>query len=232
MPAVASQSLSDDQVNSELQKMVEFIKKEADEKAKEIELKANEEYEIEKASVVRSETSAIDALYERKYKQAQLAQQIAKSTVANKTRLKVLEAREDVVTSVFEGATEKLKELSKDSKKYKSVLSGLIEEAALTLLEPKVRIRARKADAKIVKEAIEPAAKAYKEKSGRDVEITLDEDSELPEGSAGGVVVLNASGKIYVNNTFEERLKLLEDQSLPAIRLAIFGPSESRKFFN
>lgn len=195
-------------------------------------MQANEEYEIEKASVVRSESAAIDSLYERKYKQAQLAQQIAKSTVANKTRLKVLEAREEVVNDVFSAATDKLKELSKDTKKYKTVLAGLIEEASLTLLEPKVKVRARKQDAKLVKETFTAAAKAYKEKSGREVEIALDEETTLPEASAGGVVVLNGNGKIQVDNTFEERLKLLGEQSLPAIRLSIFGPSESRKFFN
>lgn len=48
--------------------MQAFIEKEAKEKAKEIRLKADEEYEIEKASTVRLETSAIDATYEQKLK--------------------------------------------------------------------------------------------------------------------------------------------------------------------
>lgn len=48
--------------------MQAFIEKEAKEKAKEIKLKADEEYEIEKASTVRLETSAIDATYEQKLK--------------------------------------------------------------------------------------------------------------------------------------------------------------------
>lgn len=212
--------------------MVEFIKKEADEKAKEIELKANEEYEIEKASVVRSETAAIDAQYDRKYKQASLAQQIAKSTVANKTRLKVLEAREDVLTQVFEDAETKLKDLSKDSKKYKTVIEGLIEEGAFALLESSIKVKSKKSDFKIVKDAIPGAIKFYQEKTGKSVTIELDESSPLADSIAGGVVVTSANGKIEVNNTLEERLKLLSEQSLPAIRLAIFGPSASRKFFN
>lgn len=227
----ANQSLSDDQVASELKKMVEFIKKEADEKAKEIQLKANEEYEIEKASVVRSETAAIDAQYERKYKQASLAQQIAKSTIANKIRLKVLEAREDVLSQVFEDASTKLKELSKDKKKYKTVLEGLIEEGAFALLEPSIKVKARKADAKAVKDAIPAATKFYEEKTGKSISIELS-DVTLEDSIAGGIVITNASGKIEVNNTFEERLKILSQQSLPAIRLGIFGPSASRKFLN
>ena len=53
-------ALSPNQVNDELQKMQAFIKKEAEEKAREIELKAQQEYEIEKTGLVRNETSAID----------------------------------------------------------------------------------------------------------------------------------------------------------------------------
>jgi vacuolar-type H+-ATPase subunit E/Vma4 len=41
--------------------------------------------------------------------------------------------------------------------------------------------------------------------------------------SAGGVVVLGHGGKIELDNTFEERLKLLESSSLPKIRASIFG---------
>lgn len=273
MPATNNQSLSDDQVSvigkryqdqllmwgkqvaSELKKMVEFIKKEADEKAKEIQLKvcvaqlfyksdcfltcfvtvvvvqANEEYEIEKASVVRSETAAIDAQYERKFKQASLAQQIAKSTIANKTRLKVLEAREEVVNSVFDDAQAQLKELTKDAKKYKQVLEGLIEEGAFALLEGTIRVKARKADAKTVKDTFADVAKFYEDKTGKPVAIELAKE-ELDDSIAGGVVITNASGRIEVNNTFEERLKILSEQSLPAIRLGIFGPTPTRKFLN
>ena len=41
--------------------------------------------------------------------------------------------------------------------------------------------------------------------------------------SAGGVLVAGSGGKIDVNNTLEERLKLLSEEALPAIRLSIFG---------
>lgn len=43
-----SHSLNDDEVNMELKKMVEFIRQEAQEKAREIQVKADEEFAIEK----------------------------------------------------------------------------------------------------------------------------------------------------------------------------------------
>ena len=49
MSATAGHPLNDTQVNEELNKMQTFIKKEAEEKAKEIKLKADQEYEIEKS---------------------------------------------------------------------------------------------------------------------------------------------------------------------------------------
>jgi len=42
--------------------------------------------------------------------------------------------------------------------------------------------------------------------------------------------ILNGTGKIDINNTFEERLKLLESDALPSIRTTLFGENKNRKF--
>lgn len=181
---------------------------------------------------MRSESAAIDALYEKKFKQASLSQQIAKSTVLNKTRLKVLESREDVLNDVFTQAGEKLSDITKDKKKYTALLEGLIEEGAFALMEDTIYVRAKESDIPLVNDAKSAVAKVYKEKSGKDLTIEIDEKNPLPANIAGGVVVAGSGGKIDVNNTLEERLKLLSEEALPAIRLTIFGPSASRKFLN
>lgn len=193
---------------------------------------ADEEYEIEKANIVRSETSAIDALYEQKLKKASLTQQIAKSTIANKTRLKVLSTREKVLDDIFDEAEKQLKEISKDKSKYKPVLTGLIEEGLLSLLEKSVTVKVRKSDVEIAKEAIQEAAKNFEEKAKFPVEVSVDEENYLNDDIAGGVILVNGTGKIELDNTLEERLKLLSEESLPAIRLSVFGQSATRKFFD
>ncbi|PSK38831.1 V-type proton ATPase subunit E [Candidozyma pseudohaemuli] len=225
-------SLTDDQVNAELRKMKAFIEKEAQEKAKEIRLKADEEYEIEKASIVRSETAAIDSIYEQKLKKASLAQQITKSTISNKTRLKVLGEKEKVLDEIFEDAKKELAKIAGKKGEYKTLLAGLIEEGALALMESKVSVRVRESDVSVAKEAAEEAAKGYQDKSKQEISIAVDEKEFLPKDSAGGVVVVNELGKIEVNNTLEERLKLLSEEALPGIRLELFGPSPTRKFFD
>ena len=50
--------------------------------------------------------------------------------------------------------------------------------------------------------------------------------------SAGGLSIVGGGGKIDINNTFEERLKLLQDAALPSIRTTLFGKNENRKFYD
>ena len=67
-----SRGLNDSEVSQEMQKMVSFIKQEALEKAREIKIKADEEFNIEKAKLVRQETLALESFYQKKKKQAQV----------------------------------------------------------------------------------------------------------------------------------------------------------------
>jgi V-type H+-transporting ATPase subunit E len=164
--------------------MTAFIRQEALEKAREIQLKADEEFAIEKSKLVRQETAAIDSLYEKKFKQAAMSQQITRSTLANRTRLRVLSARQELLNDLFQQAREKISNVaSKDAKKYQNVLKGLILEGLYALNEDKVSIRARKKDFSAVKKAIEEALKEFKSTVGKEAAAELDEADPLPEGS-------------------------------------------------
>jgi len=225
-------ALSDDQVGQELQKMTAFIKQEANEKAHEIKIKADEEFNMEKAKLVQQETDAIDTTYAKKFKQATMSQQIARSTISGKTRLRVLEARQELLDDIFEAAQQRLSEATKDKKKYEATLKGLILEGFYALREPELQVRARKADYELVKKAIEAAAKEYQEKLGEEISATIDEENPVAEGSSGGVVIVGTGGKIDIDNTFEARLGLLRQSALPAMREALFGKNPNRKFFD
>jgi len=163
--------------------MTAFIRQEALEKANEIRVKADEEFTNEKAKLVRAEKDAIDATYQKKFKQASMSQQITQSTVANKTRLRVLSARQELLDRLFEEAAKKLHDVSKDKGKYQEVLKNLILEGAYALNEPKLQVKARKADYDVVKKAIEQAESEYKSKVDKEVSIEIDESDPLPEGS-------------------------------------------------
>jgi V-type H+-transporting ATPase subunit E len=163
--------------------MTAFIRQEALEKANEINLKADEEFAIEKSKLVRQETASIDTAYERKFKSAQMSQQIAKSNVNNKTRLKVLSAKQELLDGLFEKAGEQLKKTAKDKAKYSTLLANLILEGAYALDEKAVLVRAREADYDLIKKAFEGVKKDYKKATNKEVELKLDEKSPLPAGS-------------------------------------------------
>ena len=163
--------------------MTAFIRQEALEKAKEIQIKADEEFAIEKSKLVRQETSAIDSQYEKKFKQASMSQQITRSTLSNKTRLKVLSARQELLDDLFEKARSKLTNYANDKSKYQEMCKNLILEGAYALNENKIAVRARKADYDVVKKALDGAKKEYKDNMSNDIEIVLDEKNAQPEGS-------------------------------------------------
>jgi len=48
--------------------------------------------------------------------------------------------------------------------------------------------------------------------------------------SAGGVSIIGGGGRIDINNTLEERLRLLETDALPSLRVTLFGENKNRKF--
>lgn len=227
-------ALTPNQVNDELNKMQAFIRKEAEEKAKEIQLKADQEYEIEKTNIVRNETNNIDGNFKSKLKKAMLSQQITKSTIANKMRLKVLSAREQSLDGIFEETKEKLSGIANNRDEYKPILQSLIVEALLKLLEPKAIVKALERDVDLIESMKDDIMREYGEKAQRAPleEIVISNDYLNKDLVSGGVVVSNASDKIEINNTLEERLKLLSEEALPAIRLELYGPSKTRKFFD
>ncbi|KAG8741287.1 V-ATPase V1 sector subunit E [Ceratobasidium sp. 414] len=228
--------MNDDEVASELNKMVAFIRQEAMEKAREIKVKADEDFNIEKAKIVRAETLAIDAEYAKKRKQAetslkmQVASPHAQSTQTNKSRLKLLHAREQHLSDLFHAARTQLLELSKDEEKYGRLLEGIIVQGFLSLLEPSATVLARQKDVELVQKAVQAAQAQYAEISGR--EIQVDVEGSLPETGAGGVKLISGTKRITLDNTLDERLRLLEDRMLPEIRTDLFGKNENRKFYS
>jgi V-type H+-transporting ATPase subunit E len=108
-----------------------------------------------------------------------MAQQIAASNITNKSRLRVLNARQQVLDQIFEDARKKLPNIQKDKKKYEETLQNLILEAMYALMERELFIRARKADTEIVDRAAKAAAKEFEKASGVTVETEVDADRPL-----------------------------------------------------
>ncbi|KAJ6600779.1 vacuolar H+ ATPase E1 [Mycena sp. CBHHK59/15] len=227
---MTSRPMNDDEVLNEMNKMVAFIKQEAMEKAREIRVKADEEFAIEKAKLVKQEQHAIDAQYEKKKKGAEVARRChAQSTLTNKSRLKLLNRREDHLQELFATSRASVLSLAKDDGRYVQFLEGVIVQGYLQVLEPSVTVHARKRDVALATLAAGSAAKMYKEISGREIAFAV--EGTLSDEGAGGVKLISGSRRITLDNTLDERLRLLEDKMLPEIRMDLFGANPNRKFY-
>ncbi|KAJ7043323.1 ATPase, V1/A1 complex, subunit E [Mycena alexandri] len=226
---MASRPMNDDEVLNEMNKMVAFIKQEAMEKAREIRVKADEEFAIEKAKLVKQEQQAIDAQYEKKRKGAEVAQKIAQSTLTNKSRLKLLHRREEHLQDLFSTSRTSVLTLAKDEGRYVQFLEGVIVQGFLQVMEPSTTIHVRARDVDLAGQAAAGAAETYKELSGREMKFEV--EGSLAEDGAGGVKLVSGSRRITLDNTLDERLRLLEDRMLPEIRHDLFGPNPNRKFY-
>ncbi|XP_062074493.1 V-type proton ATPase subunit E-like [Humulus lupulus] len=226
--------MNDADVSKQIQQMVRFIRQEAEEKANEISVSAEEEFNIEKLQLVEAEKKKIRQEYERKEKQVDVRKKIEYSMQLNASRIKVLQAQDDVVNSMKDVASKELLNVSRDHHVYGKLLKGLIVQSLLRLKEPAVLLRCREADLSLVESVIESAAQEYAEKDNvSPPEIIVDHDVYLPPAPthnqshglscSGGVVLASRDGKIVFENSLDARLDVVFRKKLPEIRKLLFA---------
>jgi V-type H+-transporting ATPase subunit E len=185
---------------------------------------------------VRQETINIEALYQKKMKQAQVQRKIAQSNHQNKCRLKVLQAREEMLDKLFVEAKERLKKVSTDSQRYEKFVEGLLLQSMTLLMESEVSVMCRAVDVKLIEKHLSDSGeviKKFEERTNNTKKVSVKiADKKLPDSCAGGIVLSGHEGKIICNNTLEARLDLAAETLLPAIRQMLFGIPANRRFFD
>ncbi|KAK7791923.1 hypothetical protein R5R35_005434 [Gryllus longicercus] len=223
-------ALSDADVQKQIKHMMAFIEQEANEKAEEIDAKAEEEFNIEKGRLVQQQRLKIMEFYERKEKQVELQKKIQSSNMLNQARLKALKVREDHVRNVLDDARKRLGDVTANTSQYQKVLQQLIIQGLFQLLEPNVTLRVRQVDRSLAEAAVVIAQQEYESKTNRKVQVKIDSDTYLPAETTGGVELLAQQGRIKIVNTMEARLDLIAQQLVPELRSALFGKNPNRKF--
>lgn len=223
-------ALSDADVQKQIKHMMAFIEQEANEKAEEIDAKAEEEFNIEKGRLVQQQRLKIMEYFEKREKQVELQKKIQSSNMLNQARLKVLKVREDHVRNVLDEARKRLGEVTSDHAKYQEVLNTLILQGLYQLFETNVQVRCRVQDKPIVENCLHDVAERYKLAVGKEVVLKIDTENPLPADATGGVELYARRGRIRINNTLEARLELIAQQLIPEIRTALFGKNVNRRF--
>lgn len=229
--------MNEAEVERQIDQMVRFIKQEAEEKANEIGISAEEEFNIEKLQLLENEKSKVKKDYERREGQIEVKKKIEYSKQLNDSRIMILQAREDALQGIVKDVQSKLSQVASNKKKYSSLLTDLILQAAGKLEgEKAVVVFGREEDTAVVKEAAEAAKSKFKQVFKVDApQITVSTEEYLPSGSkgkskddddvtcAGGVVVKNAAGSIVCSQKLDDRLQIAYSQNLPQIRATLFG---------
>eukprot|EP01054_Gregarina_sp_Poly1_P002372 Gregarina_sp_Poly_1__2371@NODE_1635_length_3667_cov_217_740556_g1079_i0_p3_GENE_NODE_1635_length_3667_cov_217_740556_g1079_i0NODE_1635_length_3667_cov_217_740556_g1079_i0_p3_ORF_typecomplete_len232_score43_30vATPsynt_E/PF01991_18/8_1e59VirE/PF05272_11/5_9VirE/PF05272_11/13DUF4886/PF16227_5/0_03DUF4886/PF16227_5/4_4e03DUF885/PF05960_11/0_21DUF1104/PF06518_11/0_057DUF1104/PF06518_11/4_1e03DUF4570/PF15134_6/0_36DUF4570/PF15134_6/5_7e03DcpS_C/PF11969_8/25Mitofilin/PF09731_9/3_2Spore_II_R/PF09551_10/ len=231
--------MDDSESQRQIDQMVKFILNEAKDKAAEIEAKSMEDFNIEKLKLLQQMKDKVRQDYKKKAKQMETEKAIARSTAINKARLKKIAARQLKINEAVKLASRSLSELSKDNHKYPKLVTDLIVQAMIRLLEPEVLVTCRKEDEPIMSECMANAEKKYKQimqDAGVNVSIkaTLNKRSYLPSSTgatetertcAGGVILTSVNGKIVCDNTLDARLDLVVAECLPQLRKILYESS-------
>ncbi|KAI5662932.1 hypothetical protein M9H77_22255 [Catharanthus roseus] len=227
--------MNDGDVSKQIQQMVRFIRQEAEEKANEISVSAEEEFNIEKLQLVDAEKKKVRQEYDRKTKQVEVRKKIEYSVQLNASRIKVLQAQDDLVNSLKDAVSRELLRVLDDKNAYKKLLKGLIVQSLLQLKEQSVMLRCREMDAALVQSVLDEAKREYADKANakQALNITLDKNVYLPPPPSGpdshgpscygGIVLASQDGKIVSENTLNARLDVAIRKKLPEIRKMLFS---------
>jgi len=218
--------------SSQIAHMRTFILHEASEKADEINVKAEQDYTMEKQRVVEEEKLKIRKEFERRERGLNSQAKIDGAKELSKARISVLTRQADLIQEIVSEARSKLATVTSDQGAYTKLLVGLMAQGLEKLNEDVCLVRCRAADKAAVMAAIPQAIQAYSAKDGAvptSIEVMPDPLPNIFEGEelSGGVLIMNKSGKIKVNNTFNARLAIAAEQLLPQIKFQLF-PTTSK----
>ena len=97
----------------------------------------------------------------------------AQSTITNKSRLRLLHKREEILQQIFAALREPHTPLCDMGGVYEDFLEGVIAEGFMHVMEPTVTIQCRKSDVENVKTAAAKASNTYQDLSGIDVRFDV-----------------------------------------------------------
>ncbi len=131
-----------------------------------------------------------------------------------------LKSREEIIDEVLARVKEKLQAL-RTTDAYRDVLKKLIVQGILALDENEVAVKIASEDVKLASGSLLSEVKNYlQDKYKRSVTI---EFSQAPLQEGIGVCVYSKKGNIFFDNTFNARMKRMDDELRLAISREIFS---------
>lgn len=205
----------------QIQSMIDFIEREAQEKAEELDAAAQEEYDVEKMRLVEAEKAKIRANLEKRKKQAEVERRVTRANHAKAQRLRVMEERATILQQLDELVKKKILALVNDKTKYTQLLLDLIRQSFAAIQADAV-VQCRKQDEQLITKALPDLHKWYESRGGS-ATLTVSKDF-LDDGEAwGGVVLRSRDGRIVCNNTLSYRARHCFAEQTPTVRYYLFN---------
>jgi V-type H+-transporting ATPase subunit E len=215
--------------SDQIRQMVNFILQEAHEKANEIRVKTEHDFNLEKQTLVHEAKLAVQDEFAKKEKDREVQERIARSAEIGACRQKKMALRDDLLTSLMKEASSKCKVVA-DGSNYPALLQKLIVQGLVKIEELEVVVYCRKEDVATVKKVVPAAVKEYvdimEKESGIKLTPTVtvngDRKRDLPDSTNGGVKLTACQNKIVCDNTMTSRLTLVYSELMPSIREILF----------
>ncbi len=215
--------------SDQIRQMVNFILQEAHEKANEIRVKTEHDFNLEKQTRVHEAKLSIQEEFAKKEKDREVQERIARSAEIGECNVKKMKLRDDLLQELLTEAGEKCAMVARGTN-YPQLLQKLIVQGLIKIEENDVTVYCRADDMGTTKSILKAAIAEYVEIMERETgiklqpKVTLNQDSSrnLPESCFGGVTLTAVAGKIVCDNTMSARLELVYEELLPSIRAILF----------
>ena len=232
------------QNEKQVQQMVEFIKSEAKEKAREIIDDAQAAANTLRSEQVGAGKKLLIEEFDQKKKAIEIEKRIAQSREVNSNRLTVLRERDRILNVVRDNVQKSLLDPKQlDADRYRILVRGLLLQGAYTMNEENLLVRCRASDKDLVGSMLADVESEIKTKLGRNQSLKIDDKIVLPPAPQmvssadgrttfpeasyclGGVVLSSMDSKITCDNTLDARIGIVFSQKLPEIKQGLFGKS-------
>jgi V-type H+-transporting ATPase subunit E len=215
--------------SDQIRQMVNFILQEAHEKANEIRVKTEHDFNLEKQTRVHEAKLSIQEEFAKKEKDREVQERIARSAEIGECKVKKMKMRDDLLNQLIAEAGEKCAMVARGTN-YPQLLQKLIVQGLIKIEENEVVVYCRADDMSTTKSVFKAAIAEYVEIMEREsgiklepkVTINSNTSRDLPESSFGGVTLTAVHGKIVCDNTMAARLELVYEELLPSIRAILF----------
>jgi len=215
--------------SDQIRQMVNFILQEAHEKANEIRVKTEHDFNLEKQTLVHEAKLTVQDDFLKKEKDREVQERISRSSEVGECRVKKMQLRDDLLNTLISEAGAKCAVVARGSN-YPQLLQKLIVQALIKIEENEVVVFCRKDDVAVVSKVLPAAVEEYVQIMMRESTVKLTpvvtlnsvRDNDLAESTYGGIMVTADSGRIVCDNTMASRLGLVYEELLPSIRAILF----------